>query len=212
MGIISWLGKAEKDFERGDGDGGIGGGERDKRGKSGRLERGESTETRENDGEGNKGGRRERFEKKETTREYEGEGNKRTRRCRLERGESTETRDTRLSCVDDQPDNSLDVGLFTVKLSKMEDSLVEDGRGQDLKRGAQDDPLDQKKPYTVSSRQLEGEGMRVARGESAFLSKSEIMCANAKVWLAEHVLGYVTLFQQHISLKQKDNMIVVFLG
>ena len=54
-----------------------------------------------------------------------------------------------------------------------------------------DDPLDLKKPYSVSSRQLEGEGMRVARGESAFLSKSEVMWVNVKVWLTEHVLGYV---------------------
>ena len=114
----------------------------------------------------------------------------------LQRGESTETQDTRLTCVDDQPDNPLDVGLFTVTSSKMEDVLIGDGRRgdrDDLKGGAQDDPLDLKKPYTVSSRQMEGEGMRVARGESAFLSKSEIMCTNAKVWLAEHVLGYVVL-------------------
>ena len=73
--------------------------------------------------------------------------------------------------------------------------MIENGRGDDLKRGAPDDPLDLKKPYTVSSRQMEGEGMRVARGESAFLNKSEIMCVNLKVWLAQHVLGYVTLSQ-----------------
>lgn len=145
------------------------------------------------------------------------EGSKKGSRCleRLQRRESTETQDTRLTCIDDQPDNPLDVGLFTVKPGKMEDVLVGDGRRgdrDDLNGGAQDDPLDLKKPYSVSSRQMEGEGMRVARGESAFLSKSEIMCANAKVWLAEHVLGYVTLSQQHISLKQKGNLIVVFLG
>ena len=147
---------------------------------------------------------------------YGGEGKRRGERLekvegskkgslKLERRESTETQDTRLTCVDDQPDNPLDVGLFTVKPGKMEDVLVGDGRGDrdDLKGGAQDDPLDLKKPYSVSSRQMEGEGMRVARGESAFLSKSEIMCANAKVWLAEHVLGYVTLSQQHISLEAK---------
>ena len=123
------------------------------------------------------------------------EGNKRFRRGRLEKGESTETQDTRLSCVDDQPDNPLDVGLFTVTPRKMEDALIEFGKGDmdDMKGGGQDDPLDLKTPYTVSSRQLEGEGMRVARGESAFLSKSEIMWVNAKVWLAEHVLGYVVL-------------------
>ena len=113
----------------------------------------------------------------------------------LERRESTETQDTRLTCVDDQPDNPLDVGLFTVTSSKMENVVIGGGRKgdrEDLKAGgAQDDPLNLKKPYTVSSRQMEGEGMRVARGESAFLSKSEIMCANAKVWLAEHVLWYV---------------------
>ena len=104
---------------------------------------------------------------------------------------STETQDTRLTCVEDQPDNPLDVGLFTVTPSrKMEEALVGDKRSDDLKGVAQDDPLDLKKPYTVSSRQLEGEGMRVARGESAFLSKSEIMCVNAKVWLAQHVLWY----------------------
>ena len=131
------------------------------------------------------------------------EGSQKGSRCleRLQRRESTETQDTRLTCIDDQPDNPLDVGLFTVKPGKMEDVLVGDGRRgdrDDLNGGAQDDPLDLKKPYSVSSRQMEGEGMRVARGESAFLSKSEIMCANAKVWLAEHVLGYVTLSQQHI--------------
>lgn len=121
------------------------------------------------------------------------ERNKIFRRGRLEKGESTETQDTRLSCVEDQPDNPLDVGLFTVTPRKMEDALIEDGKGDkgDLNGGGQDDPLDLKTPYTVSSRQLEGEGMRVARGESAFLSKSEIMWVNAKVWLAEHVLGYV---------------------
>ena len=119
-----------------------------------------------------------------------GEGNKvGKRRGRLEKGESTETQDTRLTCVDDQPDNPLDVGLFTVTPRKMEEALIEDR--DDLKGGAQDDPLDLKTPYTVSSRQLEGEGMRVARGESAFLSKSEVMWVNAKVWLAEHVLWYV---------------------
>ena len=115
-----------------------------------------------------------------------GEGNK--RRGRLEKGESTETQDTRLTCVDDQPDNPLDVGLFTVTPRKMEEALIEEERGDINHLGAQDDPLDLKTPYTVSSRQLEGEGMRVARGESAFLSKSEVMWANAKVWLAEHVL------------------------
>ena len=121
------------------------------------------------------------------------ERNKIFRRGRLEKGESTETQDTRLSCVEDQPDNPLDVGLFTVTPRKMEDALIEDGKGDkgDLNGGGQDDPLNLKTPYTVSSRQLEGEGMRVARGESAFLSKSEIMWVNAKVWLAEHVLGYV---------------------
>ena len=123
------------------------------------------------------------------------EGNMIFVRGRLEKGESTETQDTRLSCVDDQPDNPLDVGLFTVTPRKMEDALIEFGKGDmdDMKGGGQDDPLDLKTPYTVSSRQLEGEGMRVARGESAFLSKSEIMWVNAKVWLAEHVLGYVVL-------------------
>ena len=148
--------------------------------------------------------------------EGEEKGGEGKRRGRLQRRESTETQDTRLTCVDDQPDNPLDVGLFNVKPSKMEDVLIGDGRRGDrgdLKGGVQDDPLDLKKPYTVSSRQMEGEGMRVARGESAFLSKSEIMCANAKVWLAEHVLGYVVLsLKQHISLKQKGNLIVVFLG
>ena len=126
--------------------------------------------------------------------EGEEKGGEGKRRGRLQRRESTETQDTRLTCVDDQPDNPLDVGLFTVTSSKMENVLIGGGRKgdrEDLKGGAQDDPLDLKKPYTVSSRQMEGEGMRVARGESAFLSKSEIMCANAKVWLAEHVLWYV---------------------
>ena len=42
-------------------------------------------------------------------------------RGRLEKGESTETQDTRLTCVDDQPDNPLDAGLFTVTPRKMED-------------------------------------------------------------------------------------------
>ena len=214
MAIISWLGEAEKDFERGEqnkmgrsgrleradstDDTRENEGEENKRGKRGRLERGESTETRENDKEGKTTGRRERLEREETTRENEGEGKKRSQRGRLEKDESTETRDTRLSCVDEQPDNPLDMGLFTVTPRKMGDTLIADGRGDDLKRGAQDDPLDLKKPYTVSSRQLEGEGMRVARGESAFLSKSEVMCVNLKVWLADHVLGYVAL-SQHLT-------------
>ena len=124
--------------------------------------------------------------------EGEGEGNKvGKRRGRLEKGESTETQDTRLTCVDDQPDNPLDAGLFTVTPRKMEEALIEEERGDINHLGAQDDPLDLKTPYTVSSRQLEGEGMRVARGESAFLSKSEVMWVNAKVWLAEHVLWYI---------------------
>ena len=166
MGIRSWLGEDEPDLEMG-GDGE----EENKRVRTrGCLEKGVSTETQDT--------------KHKTQIRIKG---------RLEKGESTETQDTRLSCVDDQPDNPLDVGLFTVTPRKKEDRLFEDGKGDrdDLKRGAQDDPLDLKTPYTLSSRQLEGEGLRVARGESAFLSKSQIMWVNAKVWLAEHVLGYV---------------------
>ena len=116
----------------------------------------------------------------------EEEGNK---RGRLDRGESTETKITQLSCVENDPENPLDRGLFTVTPWKKEDMDIEGGKLGKLNQ--LDDPLDLKKPYSVSSRQLEGEGMRVARGESAFLSKSEVMWVNVKVWLTEHVLGYV---------------------
>ena len=111
------------------------------------------------------------------------------KRGRLDRGESTETKITQLSCVENDPENPLDRGLFTVTPWKKEDTDIEGGKLGKL--NTKDDPLDLKKPYSVSSRQLEGEGMRVARGESAFLSKSEVMWVNVKVWLTEHVLGYV---------------------
>ena len=106
------------------------------------------------------------------------------KRGKLEKGLSTETQDTRLTCVEDQPDNPLDVGLFTVTTGKLEDALID----QEKKEVA-DNPLDLKTPYTISSRQREGEGLRVARGESAFLSKSGVLWVNAKIWLSEHFLG-----------------------
>ena len=83
------------------------------------------------------------------------------KRGRLDRGESTETKITQLSCVENDPENPLDRGLFTVTPWKKEDTDIEGGKLGKL--NTKDDPLDLKKPYSVSSRQLEGEGMRVAR-------------------------------------------------
>ena len=160
MVLISWMGEDEKDLESGKGEKEYGGGEEGRR-RGARLEKVFF------------------FSFLHLLNFF------------FEKVGSTETQDTRLTCVEDQPDNPLDVGLFTVTPSrKMEEALIDDKRSDDLKGVDQDDPLNLKKPYTVSSRQLEGEGMRVARGESAFLSKSEIMCVNAKVWLARHVLWY----------------------
>ena len=78
----------------------------------------------------------------------------------------------------------MDVGLFTVTTGKLEDASID----QEKKEVA-DNPLDLKTPYTVSSRQREGEVLRVASGESAFLSKSGVLWVNAKIWLSEHFLG-----------------------
>ena len=111
-------------------------------------------------------------------------GDDEVKRGKLEKGQSTETQDTSLTCVEDQPDNPLDVGLFTVTTGKLEDALIDQE-----KKEVEDNPLDLKTPYTVSSRQREGEGLRVARGESAFLSKSGVLWVNAKIWLSEHFLG-----------------------